>query len=95
MSETLIVAGAGHAAGQLLASLLQQSYPGRIVLLGDEAWLPYQRPPLSKKFLSGDIDAERLLVKPAAFYQDERIELLLKTRLRRIDPGSAHCFTRI
>ena len=85
MSETLVIAGSGHAAGQLLASLLQQSYPGRIVLLGDEAWLPYQRPPLSKKFLSGDINAERLFVKPAAFYEDDRIELLLETRLERID----------
>lgn len=85
MSETLIIAGAGHAAGQLVTSLLQQSYAGRIVLLGEESWLPYQRPPLSKKFLAGDIGPERLFVKPAAFYEDERIELLLGTQLERID----------
>lgn len=85
MTDTLVIAGAGHAAGQLVASLLQQSYPGNIVLIGEEPWLPYQRPPLSKKFLAGDIEAERLFVKPAAFYDNEQIDVLLDTRIESID----------
>ena len=57
----------------------------RIVLIGDEPYLPYQRPPLSKKFLAGEIDAERLHFKPASFYDDEQIEVKLETRITGID----------
>jgi len=58
------------------------------VLIGDEAYLPYQRPPLSKKFLSGDLAAERLYVKPPAFYDDPQIELRLETVITKIDRDS-------
>ena len=81
----VIVAGAGHAAGQLVASLKQKKYPGRITLIGDEPWYPYQRPPLSKKFLAGESPAERLYFKPASFYDDPNIEVLLGTRVLAVD----------
>ena len=84
----VIVAGAGHAAGQLVASLKQKKYPGRITLIGDEPWYPYQRPPLSKKFLAGELPAERLYFKPASFYNDPNIEVLLGTRVLAIDRAS-------
>ena len=85
MTEKVVIAGAGHAAGQLVASLKQQEFAGQIVLVGDEPYLPYQRPPLSKKFLSGDMPAERLYVRPASFYDDPQIELRLKTKITKID----------
>ena len=85
MTERVVIAGAGHAAGQLVASLKRQKFDGQIVLVGDEAYLPYQRPPLSKKFLSGDLAAERLYVKPPAFYDDPQIELQLETLITKID----------
>ena len=85
MTERVVIVGAGHAAGQLVASLKQQKFGGQIVLIGDEPYLPYQRPPLSKKFLSGDLPAERLYVKPATFYDDPQIELRLETRVTAID----------
>ena len=85
MTEKVVIAGAGHAAGQIVASLKQQKFAGQIVLVGDEPYLPYQRPPLSKKFLSGDMPAERLYVKPASFYEDPQIELRLATRISEID----------
>ena len=85
MTEKVVIAGAGHAAGQLVASLKQQKFAGQIVLVGDEPYLPYQRPPLSKKFLSGDMPAERLYVKPASFYDDPQIELRLETLITEID----------
>ena len=88
MTERVVIAGAGHAAGQLVASLKQQKFDGQIVLIGDEAYLPYQRPPLSKKFLSGDLAAERLYVKPPAFYDDPQIELRLETVITKIDRDS-------
>jgi 3-phenylpropionate/trans-cinnamate dioxygenase ferredoxin reductase subunit len=83
--KTIVIAGAGHAAGQVVASLRQQKFAGKIVLVGDEKFLPYQRPPLSKKFLSGDLPAERLYVKPASFYEDADIDLCLETSITSID----------
>ena len=88
MTERVVIAGAGHAAGQLVASLKQHKFDGQIVLVGDEAHLPYQRPPLSKKFLSGDLAAERLYVKPPAFYEDPQIELRLDTVITKIGRAS-------
>ena len=85
MSERVIIAGAGHAAGQLVTSLRQHKFEGQIVLVGDEPYLPYQRPPLSKKFLAGEMPAERLYVKPASFYADANVELHLDTRVTAID----------
>lgn len=87
MTEKLVIAGAGHAAGQLVATLKQQKFSGEIVLIGEEPFLPYQRPPLSKKFLSGDLPAERLYIKPASFYDDPQIRLCLNTRVTSIDRG--------
>ena len=81
----LIIVGAGQAAAQLVASLAQDGYTGPVTLLGDEPHLPYQRPPLSKKFLAGELDLDRLYVKPAAFYDKAGTELRLNTRVDRID----------
>ena len=85
MTRTVVIAGAGHAAGQVVATLRQLSFPGRIVLVGEEPYLPYQRPPLSKKYLAGELPAERLYVKPASFYDLPQIERRLETRIERID----------
>jgi 3-phenylpropionate/trans-cinnamate dioxygenase ferredoxin reductase subunit len=85
MKKRVVIAGAGHAAGQAVASLKQLKFDGQIVLVGEESFLPYQRPPLSKKFLSGDMPAERLYVKPESFYDDPQIEVRLNTRITAID----------
>lgn len=55
------------------------------MLVGEEPWLPYQRPPLSKKFLAGELPAERLYVKPADFYDAPGIEVRLETRIAAVD----------
>lgn len=88
MIERVVIAGAGHAAGQTIATLKKQKFAGEIVLIGDEPYLPYQRPPLSKKFLSGDLSAERLHVKPESFYNDPKIEVRLETPIVAIDRDS-------
>lgn len=85
MNEQVVIAGAGHASGQIVATLKQQKFAGRIVLIGDEPYLPYQRPPLSKKFLEGKLPAERLFVKPPGFYDDPGIDVRLETRVQSID----------
>ncbi len=88
MQNTVVIAGAGQAASQTIVSLRQGGYEGRIVLVGDEPYLPYQRPPLSKKFLAGELDASRLLLRQELFYPEHRVDVHLGTRVSRIGPGS-------
>ncbi len=85
MSGNVVIVGAGHAAGQVVAALQQMKHTGQITLVGDEPWYPYQRPPLSKKFLAGELDAKRLYVKPENFYADAGVSVLLDTRVDAID----------
>ena len=85
MTNRVVIAGAGHAAGQVVASLQQYKFDGQIILVGDEPYLPYQRPPLSKKYPAGELLAERLYVKPESFYDDPAITLQLDTRIDAID----------
>lgn len=86
MTKRIVIAGAGHAAGQAVITLRQEKFSGQIILVGDEPYLPYQRPPLSKKFLAGDMLAERLYIKPESFYDDPRIIPQLNTRITAIHP---------
>lgn len=85
MADPLVIIGAGQAASQLMASLAQDGFAGEVCLVGDEPHLPYQRPPLSKKFLAGELALDRLYVKPAAFYEKTGCRLLLGQRAERID----------
>lgn len=85
LTDKIVIAGAGHAAGQAVATLRHEKFGGQIVLIGDEAYLPYQRPPLSKKFLAGEMPVDRLLLKPPSFYDDPRITLQLGTTITAIN----------
>ena len=84
----IVVIGAGQAAGQAAASLRQEGYEGPVTILGDEAQAPYQRPPLSKAYLSGEIGMDRVLVRPEKFYHDKDITLKTNTRVVSIDRGN-------
>ena len=88
MQNTVVIVGAGQAAGQTIVSLRQGGFAGRIVLIGDEPYLPYQRPPLSKKFLAGELDVARLLVRQEKFYGEHSVEVELDTRVTGIEPGA-------
>jgi 3-phenylpropionate/trans-cinnamate dioxygenase ferredoxin reductase subunit len=88
MQNTVVIAGAGHAAGQTIVSLRQGGFAGRIVLVGEEPYLPYQRPPLSKKFLAGEVDVARLLLRQEKFYEDHAVDLRLNTRVTHLEPGA-------
>lgn len=81
----IVIIGAGHGAGQVVMSLRQKKFDGRLTLIGEEPWYPYQRPPLSKKFLAGELPAERLFLKPETFYDDPSISVLLNRRATSID----------
>lgn len=88
MSERIIVVGAGHSAGMAVASLREHGCTAPIVMIGDEPFGPYQRPPLSKNFLAGQMALEQLQLKPAKFYDERAITLRLGTRVERIAPAS-------
>ena len=81
----IVVIGAGQAGASLVAKLRSQGFDGQITLIGAEAVPPYQRPPLSKAYLLGDMTEERLYLRPAAFYVDHQIDLRLDTRADAID----------
>jgi 3-phenylpropionate/trans-cinnamate dioxygenase ferredoxin reductase subunit len=72
----VIIVGAGHAGFQAAASLRQSGFKDRILLLNDEAHLPYQRPPLSKAYLKGAGSPDSLMFRPQKFYADQTIELM-------------------
>lgn len=81
----LLIVGAGHAGSELAVAARQGGWAGRIVLLGDERVVPYQRPPLSKAYLLGKSDVEALALRPAAAYHAARVDLLQGARLAAID----------
>ncbi len=85
MAETIIVIGAGHGGAQLVESLRGGGFDGNIVMIGDEAHRPYDRPATSKELLSGGLDMERVFLKRDQFYTDKKIELRLGTSVTAID----------
>ncbi len=84
----IIVIGAGQAGFSLVESLRKQGHTGAITLIGEETAPPYQRPPLSKAYLLGDMAVERLFLRPESFYSDNNIELLTGVRVNAINPAS-------
>jgi 3-phenylpropionate/trans-cinnamate dioxygenase ferredoxin reductase subunit len=85
MTETALILGGGQAGGQAAASLRQEGFGGRILLIGAEPLPPYQRPPLSKAFLAGELPKERLLIKPEAFYRQAEVKSLLGVAATSLD----------
>lgn len=88
--ERVVVIGAGHGGGLTVAFLRQFGYAGEITLIGEETVLPYQRPPLSKAWLKGEVSQESLALRPPAFYVEQNIDLHLGVRAERIDVNARH-----
>jgi 3-phenylpropionate/trans-cinnamate dioxygenase ferredoxin reductase component len=84
-ASRIVVIGGGQAGAQALQSLRQGGYAGALTLVGDEPALPYQRPPLSKAYMKGEMAEERLYFRPAPWYQDQNIEVILSTPAKSID----------
>ena len=85
MQDRIVIIGSGQAGAMAAIYLRQKKFAGTIRVFGEEKYLPYQRPPLSKGFLSGETDESKLFLKSEAFYEGNNIELNLKTKVLKID----------
>ncbi len=83
--SVIVIVGAGQASAEAIASLRSKNCQDKIVLIGEEDSLPYQRPPLSKGYFKGDIEPENLLLKAHTFYEQANIELKLGCRVDSIE----------
>lgn len=84
-AKGVVIIGAGQGGFQTAWSLRTKGYEGRITLVGEEPHLPYQRPPLSKGMLTGKQEARHAILRPAAFYEKQRIDLIAADRATEID----------
>ena len=82
----IVIIGAGQAGSSLAIKLRALGYQGTVTLIGEEPYAPYQRPPLSKTYLLGEMALERLYLRPEEIYRDQNIELRLGTQVTAIDP---------
>lgn len=85
-AKDVVIVGAGHAGAQVAIMLRQLGYAGSIVVIGEEPEFPYERPPLSKDYLAGEKPFERIMIRPADFWSDRNVEMILGTRVTRVDP---------
>jgi 3-phenylpropionate/trans-cinnamate dioxygenase ferredoxin reductase component len=90
--DTVIV-GAGHGGAQTAVVLRQLAYSGTVAIIGEEPEIPYERPPLSKAYLSGEKTFERILIRPAKFWKDHDIALLTGRRVAIVEPQTHSVIT--
>jgi len=84
-NKKVVIVGGGHAGGNLIASLRQAGFSGSITLVSDEDALPYHRPPLSKSWLKETTAINRLHLKPPNFYDEKLVDVVLGTKVDKID----------
>jgi 3-phenylpropionate/trans-cinnamate dioxygenase ferredoxin reductase subunit len=84
MFDQIVIVGAGQAAVQAVDTLRRKGFTGKLAVVGDEPWLPYQRPPLSKKYLAGALERDRLMIRPTQFYTDHSVQTHLGRRVEEI-----------
>lgn len=82
----ILIVGAGHAGAQAAIALRQQKFTGSIGLMGNEKYPPYERPPLSKEYLAGEKEFERIMLRPVSFWEEREIDLLTGCRVTKVDP---------
>ncbi|MEZ5925700.1 MAG: FAD-dependent oxidoreductase [Hyphomicrobiaceae bacterium] len=90
MTDGIVIIGGGQAAQALIAKLRQLGYAGPLTLVAEEPVIPYQRPPLSKKYLTGEMTLDRLYLRPQSWYAEQRVDLRIATRAVSIDRAAKH-----
>lgn len=86
MSETIVIIGASQTGATAAITLRDEGFDGKVILIGAEPHPPYERPPLSKKYLQGEQPLDKVLIRPASYYAERNIELRLGVAARRVDP---------
>ena len=92
MRFDVVIVGAGHGGAQVAVSLRTQKFEGSIAIIGDEPELPYERPPLSKEYFAGEKEFERIQIRPAKYWDEREVTMLLNKRVVSVDPV-AHSVT--
>jgi 3-phenylpropionate/trans-cinnamate dioxygenase ferredoxin reductase subunit len=87
-TETYLIAGASLAGAKAAQTLREEGFTGRVVLVGEEPVRPYERPPLSKDYLRGEVGFDKAAVHPDGFYAEHDIELLTSTTVTSVDPAA-------
>ena len=82
----IVIVGAGHSGAQAAIQLRQLGFAGTVALIGSEPEPPYERPPLSKEYLAGEKEFERMLTRPESFWAERGVELILATTVVAVDP---------
>lgn len=82
----VVVAGAGHAGAQSVIALRQAGFEGTIAVVGDEPEFPYERPPLSKDYFSGEKTFDRLLIRPESFWSERNVSMILGRTVTAVSP---------
>lgn len=104
MPEQCIIVGGSHAGAQVAISLRQEGWDAGILVITDEAHLPYHRPPLSKGFVSGDKSLDDILLRPASYFEKHNVEFQFNTTVKSIDratkqlhtsDGATHTYTKL
>ena len=91
-SKTFVIVGGGLAGAKAAEALREKGFDGKVVLLADEQYLPYERPPLSKEFLAGKKSLDDFTVHDSEWYRDNKIDLRVDTEVKSVDP-KAHSVT--
>jgi 3-phenylpropionate/trans-cinnamate dioxygenase ferredoxin reductase subunit len=85
VSRGIVIVGGGQTGAQAVETLRREGFGGSLTLISDESMLPYQRPPLSKKYLSGELAADRLLIRHQSYYDEHHVTVRLSTKATRIN----------
>lgn len=93
MRFDVVIVGAGHGGAQAAIALRQAKFEGKIAIIGEEPELPYERPPLSKDYFSGEKPFERILIRPPSFWEERSISILAGTRVVAVDSTSHEATT--
>jgi 3-phenylpropionate/trans-cinnamate dioxygenase ferredoxin reductase subunit len=88
MHYDILIVGGGHGGAQAAIALRQGTYEGSIVIVNAEPVYPYERPPLSKDYYAGDKAFERIMIRPAAFWAERAIDMMLGQRVDSVDPAA-------
>jgi 3-phenylpropionate/trans-cinnamate dioxygenase ferredoxin reductase component len=93
MKFDALIVGSGHGGAQAAIALRQQKFDGSIAIIGDEPEFPYERPPLSKEYFSGEKPFERIMIRPPKFWEDKDISMALGRRIISVDAATRNVTT--